>query len=267
MTNVIVRVVIGMGLLTLAGCPSTRAAIRFSETGKNIALPEHFRSRNLFGAPGPLIYKIEDFAGIIVEEVGPNRYKRLYKVAALDDDLKLEIPDGKGQPIYESKIDKSAGLKGSYLAFAANFATNHVEHIQIMDIGLVFAAWKKVRAAEKEISQWTKENPANGKKRYLVQGALLTLILGTSTNVVATGSQVSTPVFKVNGEIRRLGSTTRRDYQVSLALIDVSTLIGPGKKALLDPIYRLFRASEKGSSYWAEGKQIDVIHGLKGGAR
>ncbi len=249
-------------MLLLPGCITSKKTVRFSEVAKNIALPTHFKSRNLFGKPGPLIYKLEDFAGIVVEETKPNHYRRLYKLKNLGDEIKVEVPDAKGQPIYESKIDKNAKLNGSYLAFAADFSAQQVEHIQIMDVGLVFAPWKQIHASENELRRWIAANPANGKKRFLVQGALLTLILGTSTNVVAAGSQVSTPVFKVNGELRRLDSTTRRDYQVALALIDLRTLVAPGPKSLLDPIDRLFDSSTKAKPSWVENTRIAGIAGI-----
>jgi hypothetical protein len=236
--------------------------VRFTSLHLTNDLPDTFKQRNLYpDESGILKYKLTELVGtVIYKEKGENAYSVKKVILKADYKPTLEVANEALAPIFDALVNKSAGTKGSYLAFAASLDGNDVATVSIRDRNIVHVDNKDV--PWELLVQEAKSEKGSASERYWIQGAMLSSLDVTKlVEIKSDASGVLGSTFGVEGKVYNKQSEARHEYKISVRLLNLDKLADKTAEHNLLPIFEILKDPGVQKSFEATGIEIDTVRG------
>lgn len=201
--------------LVILGC-----GVRFANIPQfNKELPSDFKSRVFWTQTDNFKYNLEQLAGhVIYSESKAGEFSRGPRYIKANAPPALRpIDDG---TVYQSKIDSSASVQGSYLIFAGNMKAEQTADVLIVDTAQVFIEYENVPVAELE--REARKPRRSGQSAYYIQAVLLASVTTKyGSKIAGDASGVVGNTFGAKGNVYNEEDAISKDVRISLLLIDL----------------------------------------------
>jgi hypothetical protein len=191
-------------------------------------LPDSFKQRNVYpDKSGIWKYKLTQMVGAVVyQEPGQDTYDLKKVVLPNGYTPMLEVIKDADGLVFDGTVNKSAGVKGSYLSFAASLDENEIATFTVTDRNIVFidnqtVPWDLLHAE----AIAAKPNPAT--RRYWIQGVLLSTLDATQfSEISGNASGVVGPTMGAQAKVYNQSKISKavHDYRISVQFVDLDKL-------------------------------------------
>ncbi len=217
------------GLFMLTGC----AGVKFANAPVNKELPESFTKRALYPA-GVAAYEFQDLVGNILL-IKKNEDPMRIGMIRPKDYQNVVIPITEPYNYYKSRIQKGAEVKGSYLVFAANFTSEQMAELELVDIARAGITLENVSILQQIIDSaynWVNQHPNNDPSitRLWVKSVVLTRrIYNEFTNVGAKATGQVGDVVGVSTGVYNKSEESIRSVLIAFEVFDIDKLVKESK--------------------------------------
>jgi hypothetical protein len=205
------------------------AGVKFANAPVNADIPDSFKKRALYPA-GVAAYDFQDFVGnilIIKENEDPLRIGIIRPASFTPIVIPIDDPNN----YYKSRVQKGAEVKGAYLAFAANFSTEQLAELELVDIaraGISFDDQNNFQEVVEKAKIWVHDHPKTelSIKRLWVKSAVVTRRLYNDfIKIDANASGQVGDVVGVSTGVYNKSSTTIKSVILSFEAFDIDELV------------------------------------------
>ncbi|NLD49253.1 MAG: hypothetical protein GX660_18995 [Clostridiaceae bacterium] len=216
-------------LMIITGLFISCSGVKFANAPVNKDVPDAFKKRALYPA-GVAGYEFQDLVGSIIRikntedpiRIGlirPNNYQNVV------------IPITDPNNYYKSRIQKGAEIKGSYLAFAADFKAEQLAELELVDIaraGIAFENDSVFQQIVDKAEKWVTQHPNKDTSivRLWIKSVVLTRrIYNDFTNVGAKASGQVGDVVGVSTGVYNKSEESIRSVLIAFEAFDIDELV------------------------------------------